>query len=245
MPGTLKNLILKFTPRGVINFFFYNHQGYKKFQDAYLSYSQEGEDMVLRRIFDKKANGIYVDVGAHQPVRFSNTNFFHQRGWSGINIDGLPGSKVQFDAARPGDTNLELLVSINEGMTDFYLFEPSLMNTMSEKQALKNQKFDWCKLLEVVKIPSLPLSKILDKYLPPGKGIDFMSIDVEGAEISVLKSNNWEKYAPDVLLVEIIDMNIEDIFATDVHRYLKALSYNLFAKTGNTLFYKKKFFFEF
>ena len=81
--------------------------------------------------------------------------------------------------------------------------------------------------------------------MPEEKKIDFMSIDVEGAEMMVLRSNNWEKYAPDVLLVEIIDTNIEDILKTEVHEYIKALSYNFFAKTGNTVFYKKQSFFEF
>src|SRR5690349_18351333 len=71
------------------------------------SYSQEGEDMVLRRVFEHKAHGFYVDVGAHHPMRFSNTYFFYRRGWRGINIDARPGSKREFDRARPRDINVE------------------------------------------------------------------------------------------------------------------------------------------
>ncbi|HEY5326202.1 MAG TPA: FkbM family methyltransferase [Mucilaginibacter sp.] len=245
MKKAFKNLFLKLTPVGVSNFFYYNHWDYKKKQDGDTSFSQEGEDMVLRRIFASKPYGVYVDIGAHHPTLYSNTNYFYQKGWTGINIDPLPGNKLTFDTKRPNDTNLELLVSEDEGMVEFYLFAPSLMNTMSKQQVIENEKFDWCKLKEIVLVPSMPLGMLLDKYLAPGTKIDFMSVDVEGAEMTVLNSNNWEKYAPDVLLVEIIDTDIEDIFKTEVHCFLTERHYKIFAKTGNTLFYKKDGFFEF
>lgn len=201
--------------------------------------------MVLRRIFSGKPHGTYVDVGAHHPSLYSNSNYFYQLGWRGINIDGLPGSKVQFDIERPGDVNLELLISENEGSVEFYVFDPSLMSTMSAKQVEENKKFEWCKFKETVLLPCMPLAKVLDQYLTQGAKIDFMTIDVEGAELDVLKSNNWEKYLPDVLLVEFIDMDIQEIFKTEVHKFLTGLSYKFFSKTWNTVFYKQVGFFEF
>jgi FkbM family methyltransferase len=241
----IRKIALSLTPNSVSNFFYYNHPEYKKGVHGVVSFSQEGEDVVLRRVFSNTEKGTYVDVGAHHPTHCSNTKFFHQRGWTGINIEPIPGSKTIFDAERPKDINLEMLVSENDGMVEFYLFDPSLMNTMSPQQAKENEKFEWCKFKEMVMIPSMPLAKLLDQYLPAGKKIDFMSIDVEGAEMSVLRSNNWEKYAPDVLLVEIIDIVVEDLLKTEVHHFLSEKNYNFFAKTGNTLFYKKKGFFEF
>src|SRR5436309_16100262 len=77
-----------------------------------LAYSQEGEDLVLRRIFETQAKGIYVDVGAHHPFRFSNTCLLHKRGWRGINIDAMPGSMTLFERFRPLDVNLELGVGV-------------------------------------------------------------------------------------------------------------------------------------
>jgi FkbM family methyltransferase len=241
----VKKLALGLTPKSVSNFFYYNHPEYKKGVNGVVSFSQEGEDQVLKRVFGNVEKGTYVDIGAHHPTLYSNTKFFYQRGWTGINVEPIPGSKTVFDAERPGDINLELLVSENEGAVEFYLFDPSLMNTMSKEQAKENEKFAWCRFKETVMVASMPLAKLLDQYLPAGKKIDFMSIDVEGAEMAVLNSNNWDKYAPDVLLVEIIDTEIEDIFKTAVHQFLVQKGYNFFAKTGNTLFYKKKGFFEF
>jgi FkbM family methyltransferase len=241
----IQKYILNLIPDKLINYIYYNHPEYKKWQHGHISYSQEGEDMVLKRIFGNISKGCYVDIGAHHPSLFSNTNYFYQKGWRGINVEPMAKSKALFDAERPNDTNLELLVSENEGPVKFYLFEPSLMNTMSEKKAEENKKFDWCRLKETVLIPSVPLGKLLDKYLPAETKINFMSIDVEGEELSVLKSNNWEKYRPEVLLVEFIDISIEAIMETEINKFLSIHSYNFFAKTGNTVFYKQKDFFEF
>jgi len=98
MKSKIRNLILKLIPAGISNHLYYNHPGYKKTQDGYISFSQDGEDMVLRRIFSGKLNGTYVDIGAHHPSLYSNTNYFYQNGWTGINIDPLPGNKLIFDA---------------------------------------------------------------------------------------------------------------------------------------------------
>ncbi len=65
------------------------------------SFSQEGEDMLLRSIFVDKSTGFYVDVGAYHPQRFSNTNHFYLAGWRGINIDAMPGSMEPFHQFRP------------------------------------------------------------------------------------------------------------------------------------------------
>jgi FkbM family methyltransferase len=245
MKKGIRELILKMTPAAVRNFYHYNHTEYKDNQSGVVSFSQSGEDMILRIIFGSRTEGIFVDIGAHHPTLYSNTKFFAQRGWTGINIEPMPGTKAVFDAERPGDTNLELLISETEGEVEFYLFDPPLMNTMSKEQVKENEKFEWCTYKGSVKVPSLPLGNVLDKYLPPGKKIDFMSIDVEGAEMTVLRSNDWLKYAPDVILVEMIDRRFEEVFDTEVHRFLTEKSYNCFGKNWNTLFYKKEGFFEF
>ena len=245
MKTLIRSLLLKCIPKKVANFIFYHHPVYINSIHSSNSFSQEGEDMVLKRVFQNKQKGTYVDIGAHHPSVFSNTNYFYQQGWNGINIDGLPGSKINFDKERPRDINLELLVSETEEDIEFYLFEPSLMNTTSKKQAEANSKFDWCLPKGSTMVHSVPLSKILEQYLEPDTKIDFMSIDVEGAEMSVLKSNNWDIYKPDVLLIEFIDLSIEDILQSEIHIFLSRLHYNLFAKTGNTVFYKQKGFFEF
>ncbi|MBP1652581.1 MAG: hypothetical protein H6Q26_2738, partial [Bacteroidetes bacterium] len=93
------------------------------------AYSSEGEDLILKRIFDNKQNGTYVDVGAHHPFRVSNTYIFYKKRWKGINIDPNPGSKAMFDRYRPLDTNLEMGVSSTRQHLTYHIFNDPALNT--------------------------------------------------------------------------------------------------------------------
>ena len=80
------------------------------FMERAVTFPQEGEDLILSRMFDARSKGFFVDVGAYHPFRFSNTFLFYCAGWRGINIDATPGSMIAFDKFRPGDTNIECFV---------------------------------------------------------------------------------------------------------------------------------------
>ena len=69
----LKTLLPKLLVKRLIEFRNNYLDGY-----SLKSYSQEGEDMILRRLFEKQIQGFYVDVGAHHPKRFSNTYYFYK-----------------------------------------------------------------------------------------------------------------------------------------------------------------------
>ena len=103
----MKEVIKKLLPGAVLQAYRYIKldilNGY-----AVKSYSQEGEDMVLYRIFEKQKSGFYVDIGAYHPKRFSNTYFFYKRGWRGINIEPNPEAIKLFKKYRVGDINLEM-----------------------------------------------------------------------------------------------------------------------------------------
>ena len=98
-----------------------------------LSYSQEGEDMILASIFEGRSKGFYVDVGAHHPQRFSNTYHFYLQGWSGINIDAMPESMNIFKRTRPRDINLEIPVFDSEQTLTYYAFNESALNSFSKE----------------------------------------------------------------------------------------------------------------
>lgn len=199
------------------------------------SYSQEGEDIILRRLFDKQEIGFYVDVGAHHPKRFSNTYFFYKKGWRGINIDAMPGSMKLFNMFRPRDINLEVGVDNKEGILEYFIFNEPALNTFNESLAKSRDGKQGYRVVDTVKIEVMPLKKILDMYLPKEKKIDFMNVDVEGMDFEVLKSNDWRKYRPKVLLVEIISANeIEELRNSTIYLYLKENRYSLFAKLFNS-----------
>ena len=202
-------------------------------------YSQEGEDILLSRIFGEQAEGFYVDVGAHHPRRFSNTCFFYKRGWRGINIDALPGSMKVFQKFRPRDINLELAVSEREQVLTYYMFNEPALNGFSKTISEKRQTDEY-KITNTIDVLAFPLYVILDKHLPLGQSIDFLSVDVEGLDLQVLESNDWKKYSPKVILVEILANNLTAIENDPVYNYMVNQGYILFAKLFFTCIFKLK-----
>ncbi len=166
------------------------------------SFSAAGEDMILRHLLGSdKQNGFYVDVGAFHPVRSSNTYFFYLYGWRGINIEPRPGSKKLFDKVRPKDINLEVGISRERGETTYYFIgEDSSMNSFSRDFLEQMGLLDEVK--QRLSVPVLPLSDVLDQYLPKGQRIDFMNVDVEGHDLKVLESNDWDRFRPRIVVVE-------------------------------------------
>lgn len=213
------------------------------------SFSFEGEDILLSCIFKQKPRGykgFYIDVGAYHPMRFSNTYYFYKKGWRGINIDAMPGSMKLFNKLRPEDINLEVGISNKTEKLNYFMFNEPALNGFSE--ALNQKRFsnddsyqnskNVYKVIAEKEIQTYPLAEILDKYLPLNKNIDFMSIDVEGLDYEVLTSNNWEKYKPEFILIEILRSNIPKILNSDIHKYLTEKNYVFFAKTQNTVFFR-------
>jgi len=217
-----------------------NKQALKKKEEAKFrktSFSQEGEDMILSRIFGESETGFYVDIGAHHPQRFSNTMVFYQKGWRGINIDALPGSMDFFNKERPGDINLETAISDKEVELTFHIFNDEALSTFSKELAQQYQQKEEHFVVSEKKITARKLGTILHEHLPAGKKIDFMSIDVEGHEMNVLKSNNWDVYKPEVVLVECFDFDLISFPESELNRFMEGIGYHFFAKTINTVFF--------
>ncbi|MFV0419945.1 MAG: FkbM family methyltransferase [Dysgonomonas sp.] len=204
-----------------------------------ISFSQEGEDLVLNRFFERQKTGFYVDIGAHHPMRFSNTYKFYLKGWRGINVDAMPGSMDVFNKIRPNDINLEIAVSNKQQILTYYIFNEPALNTFSEEIAQEHSEINsYYRITDKIKIKTESLVNILDLHLPSNINIDFMSIDVEGLDLSVLQSNNWDKYRPKMLLVEALYSELDSLTTNEVYLYLKRLNYKLVAKTYNTMFFK-------
>ena len=201
------------------------------------SYSQEGEDLILNRFFEKQNKGFYIDVGAHHPVRFSNTYMFYKRGWSGINIDAMPNSMKIFNLLRPRDINLEIPISLNEKKMTYYSFNDPAINGFDKN--LSHSRTNDYKLISKISLETKTLEKLLDKYLIK-KEIDFLSIDVEGLDLEVLKSINLKKYKPKIILVEILESNFDNLKNCDLYNFLMDNDYVFLAKTINTFFFKHK-----
>jgi FkbM family methyltransferase len=205
------------------------------------AYSSEGEDLILKRIFHEKRNGVYVDVGAHHPFRVSNTYLFYKMHWKGINIDPMPGSKAMFDKHRPQDVNLEMGVSLEKQQLTYRIFNEPALNTFSDDKVKEYTSDPQYRVVREKKIDTWPLADILDRYLPADTPIDFLTIDAEGLDMDVLRSNNWDKYRPAYILVESNPFLLAEMNSSELGVFMQQAGYAIFAKTYYTYFFKNMY----
>jgi FkbM family methyltransferase len=203
-------------------------------------YSQEGEDILLDRLLDGQPSGFYLDVGAHHPWRFSNTFLFYLRGWRGINIDPDPDAIALFERVRPADVNIAMGVADAPGELRFYRFSDPALNTFDAALAAERKRLPEYHLVGAEDVKVERLDRLLAARLPTGQAIDFLSVDAEGFDLRVLKSNDWTRYRPHWVLAECLGTSVETVFAEPLHRYMHDMGYELMAKTLNTLFYRDR-----
>ena len=183
------------------------------------TYSMDGEDIEIVKYFDNKKNGFYVDVGSYHPIERNNTMLLYNKGWEGINIDISDFSIKLFDQLRSRDINLNLAVSKNEGEIEMYFQKKlSQLSTIKKEQIKKSFQGE----VKIKKIISKTLTSILDETKFANKKIDFLDIDVEGADLDVLESLDFEKYSPKLICIEVIEENNED---SDIFNFLRKKDY--------------------
>lgn len=209
---------------------------------ATVSYAQHGEDIIiaelLRDVGDRP--GFYVDVGAYHPQQFSNTYAFYCRGWRGLNIDAMPGSMVAFRQMRSRDINVEAAVSTRRGKINYYIFEQGALNGFSPTPTVRDSQGREHRAISTVEVQAVPLAELLSEHVPSGQDIDFMSVDVEGADYDVLFSNDWKRFRPRVILAEQIGFRLSDpVKVSPVASLLHDHGYVLSCKTPYTLVFER------
>jgi FkbM family methyltransferase len=203
---------------------------------ARASFSQEGEDLLLMRLFEGTSAGVYVDVGAHHPFRFSNTCLLHQQGWRGINIDARPGSMRLFRRFRPGDVNLEIGISEHSSSLEFFVFAEPALNTFDEALAIDRQKEGWA-LTGRTTVACLTLAQVLDQHLSAlgADAVDLLTVDAEGLDLQVLKSNDWRRFRPRAIVVEILGSDFDQMTHSPTATFLRTVGYSPSAKLHNSV----------
>lgn len=163
----------------------------------FVSFSQNFEDVLLHRVFAGIDRGFYVDIGAFDPVLGSVTKAFYDRGWSGINIEPGPLFERLLES-RPRDTNLNIAILDQNGEVDFFEDTSDLGASHVEAAADAGGGRDLrrrvrCELLD----------DVLAEHAAERR-INFLKIDAEGSEARIIRSTDWRKYRPQVLVVEAV-----------------------------------------
>ncbi|MFZ3043637.1 MAG: FkbM family methyltransferase [Minisyncoccia bacterium] len=186
---------------------------------GYERYSQFGEDAVLAELFKDKSGGVYVDVGAHHPYRYSNTYLLYKRGWHGTNIDANPHTIKLFEKARPDDKNICSGVG-RAGTLTYYQFSDPAVNTFKKEEAEKWMKKSFLKFLGTTEVEIRPLSMLVEGL------IDLLTVDAEGMDLEVLQSYDWKHY-PSVVVIE----------GDDSKQFLLEKGYTLYSQCGASRIY--------
>jgi len=174
-----------------------------------ISYSQNFEDVILERFFKGQATGFYIDIGAADPVKDSVTKHFYDKGWRGINVEPSTRLFEKLTSERKRDININCIVLNQVGTIPFYDIPHSGLSTINknyacsviEKRGLLNYENTPVNYFETINTGTRKLADIIEQYAS-NLEIDFLKIDVEGAEREVIESNDWTVFRPKVLIVE-------------------------------------------
>lgn len=201
------------------------------------SWAQEGEDLALARLLEPRRRGFYVDVGAHDPFRFSNTALFYGDGWRGLNIEPDPEGARRLRRYRRRDVTVNVGVGAAKSEMTFFRFGEPALNTFSAPLAKRRIETGASDLREQISVPVDRLENILACELEAGQRIDFMTVDAEGLDLDVLMSNDWSRFRPDFVLAEALDLDLSRSAENPLCRYMQANNYKLVAKIANSVIF--------
>jgi FkbM family methyltransferase len=222
---------------------FFNKKSTKSNQWLKKSYSQSGEDLIVKFIFDNLgiSQPTYIDIGAHHPYYLSNTALFYELGSRGINIEPDPSLFKAFLKEREHDKNVNVGIGAERGLADFYIISVPTLNTFSKTEAEDYINEGDYHITEVVKIPVNSLNNIIQEY-NDGKFPQFLNVDAEGIDELIIRSINYDKSYPLVICIETLSFSStgNGIKNTTITDYLIQKGYMVYADTNiNTILVKK------
>lgn len=170
------------------------------------SYSQCGEDLIVKFLFEnffKIENPTYMDIGANHPRKISNTYLFYRNKCHGVLIEPDPALyKMLVSKRAKRDMCLNIGIGKTNSLLEFYRMSVPALNTFSQKEAMEAIKQDVnLKIVEVIKVEVKNLNDVLEEigYVP-----DFVSIDVEGLDLEIVESVDFDRFRPKVFCVETV-----------------------------------------
>ena len=197
------------------------------------TYSLFGEDLAALKFFKNEKKGFYVDIGCYHPTHINNTYLLYKKGWNGINIDVSQFSIDLFKFMRPDDLNYKCAVSETKKKVNLY-YQKEYSQLISINK-LTAKKFIKGRLKKKI-INSFSLEEILSWGKYKDYEIDFLDVDVEGADLQVLKGLNFSKRKPKLICVEIHQKNFRK---HKIYRFLIKKKYKLIWQQSFSFLFKR------
>lgn len=190
------------------------------------SYAQWGDDVLVWDYFRKKSDGVFLEAGANDPKSLSQTYLLEKRGWTGILVEPVPECCEKLRKERPGSKIFQnalgspnqrgfLRLSIPSGVSE-------LASVLKDGQQAGNQdKVFFAELLTLTEV--LETAGVLH--------LDYLSLDLEGMELEALQGLDFNKFKPDLVIVEDRLDNLSR------HGFLKSVGYKLVRRNGSNHWY--------
>lgn len=194
--------------------------------------AQHGEDAMLAQIFNTR-KGVCVEVGGFDGLSLSNSLFFEEIGWRCVVVEPMPRFAEKIRVNRDCIV-IEAAASSAAGEAEFVVAEGAEVLSTLKGNAAELERIE---LAGAVQQTIRVKTDTLDHMLQSNRidTFDFISVDVEGAELDVLKGLSLEKYNPRVILVEENDLRPD----SRVRRHLRSRGYRGFRRTGCNIWYAR------
>jgi FkbM family methyltransferase len=206
-----------------------------------ISYSQNGEDLIIKDLFHRLNISCpsYLDIGANEPFKISNSYLLYSKGSKGVCIEPNPLLHRKLSKKRSRDICINAGIAFDEQKeADFYLFpgEANGLSTFSKQdaefwQSIGNQRIGKHKIEKIIRIPLLNINEIMSEYFNSHPNL--ISLDVEGLDFEILKTIDFKKFQPEVLCIETLSYEPAEIERKNqqIVDFLVSKGYELFADT--------------
>lgn len=199
------------------------------------SYSHSGEDRLIWKLFGYARGGTYVDVGCYHPADYSNTYLLYCAGWRGLAIDADDHFLALYATMRPEDKVRNVGISVAPGTATLFTFDDRSLNTFDPSIAAEREAADPARWLGEIAVPVKRLDQLLAEEAIGH--FDFLNIDVEGRDLAVLQSNDWQRWKPRIIAVEDHEMDLSRVDRSATYQFLAATGYALQSQCNYTSVY--------
>lgn len=196
------------------------------------TFSQHGEDRYIADYFESRGKGFYLDIGASHPFRISNTYSLYRAGWRGVTVEPIPRLAKLHRRWRGRDELLAVAVGTTNGTVDFFEMTPSVLSTLDHAVAERYITEGKAVLYRRYPIKVMAVNEVFE-YATAIAPIDFVSIDIEGLDVSVVAAVDFDRFRPELICIEVNDSAVRDaatqLFARARYKVLDQLGCNLLA----------------
>lgn len=218
-------------------------QNYQNFKGQFLQ-----DEYIYGHFFKNKKTGVFLDIGAGLSIENNNTYFLESElGWTGLCIDPHPRTFKKLKATRKCLCLDVAVVPSHKGTMEFMRLDKleglsGLVDHYSEqdKERIKTLREKVGDVPEIISVKTLPINHILETHSL--FRIDFLSLDIEGGELDVLKAIDFDRFFIDVVSVENNweDPWFQEVKNSTIRQYMESASYQYITRLGVDEIYRKK-----